>query len=277
MKHLESHWNSTDGLSIFSQTWEPELLPFKGVVCLVHGIGEHSGRYAHVAEAFGKEGYVLFTADLRGHGKSEGLRGHADSIDVLMQDIDTLIGQAKKQYPGLPVILYGHSLGGILTLQYGLTRKPNVKGMIVTSPAMHSSLELQPVKVLAAKVLGSLVPKMTLASGLDVTAISHDPEVIKDYKSDPLVRDRISVGFGKILLKVCAYNLEHAAAFSVPLLLMHGKEDIIALPSSSVEFAQSLGSVCQLVLWEGGFHELHNELFQNEVFKTMTDWMNAKI
>lgn len=275
MKHVESSWKSTDGLILVGQTWKPLGMPLKAVVCLVHGIGEHTGRYAHVAEAFGKEGYALFTADLRGHGKSEGLKGHAPSMEQLMQDMDLLLNQAKLRYPGLPVILYGHSLGGIVALHYGLKRKPDVKAVMVTSPAMHSSLEQQPSKVLAAKVMGSLMPKMTLASGLDVDAISHDLDVVKAYNNDPLVHDKISVGFGKILLQVCKYNLEHSAEFSLPLLLMHGKEDRIAFPSSSTEFAQPLGATCNLVLWEGGYHELHNEPFKADVFKTMTNWMNG--
>lgn len=275
MNHVESNWKSVDGLKLYAQAWEPEVRPLRGVVCLLHGIGEHSGRYSHVAEAFGKEGYALFTADMRGHGKSEGIKGHAPSMEILMQDVDTLLKQAKIRYPGLPVILYGHSLGGILALHYALKRKPDVKAVLVTSPAMHSSLEQQPAKVLAANIMGSLVPKMTIASGLEVAAISHDPAVVKAYNNDPMVHDQISVGFGKILLQVCKYNLEHASEFLLPLLLMHGKEDAIAFPSSSIEFAQAMAGKCNLVLWDNGFHELHNEPFQKEVFKTMTDWMKA--
>ncbi|MDO8970993.1 MAG: lysophospholipase, partial [Saprospiraceae bacterium] len=222
MKHFETNWKSSDGLSLFAQGWEPDVTSFKAVVCLVHGIGEHTGRYAHVAEAFAKEGYVLLTADLRGHGKSEGIRGHAPSVEFLMQDMDVLLKKASDRYPGLPVILYGHSLGGILALHYGLKRKPAVKGVLVTSPALHSSLEQQAVKVMAAKVLGALVPKMTIASGLNVDAISHDVEVVKAYNNDPLVHDRISVGLGKVLLEVCRYNLDHAVEFPLPLLLIHG-------------------------------------------------------
>jgi len=302
MIHFETNWKSNDGLTLYAQGWEPEAIPFKAVVCLVHGIGEHSGRYAHEAEAFAKEGYALFTTDLRGHGKSEGIQGHASSIEVLMQDVDLLLKQASVRYPGLPMILYGHSLGGILALHYGLKRKPVVKGVLVTSPALHSSLEQQAIKVLAAKILGALVPKMTLASGLNVNAISHDLEVIKAYNNDPLVHDRISVGLGKVLLQVCKYNLDHAGEFSLPLLLMHGSADAIAFPSSSIEFWRALASKhdiliqnqnalevrreviqfskplegkCSLVLWEGGFHELHNEPVKLKVFKTMTDWMDA--
>src|SRR5689334_12043813 len=110
MKHFETKWNAHDGLEIFAQGWEPDQRAPKAVVCLVHGLGEHSSRYPHVAEAFTKEGYALFTADLRGHGRSGGTRGHINSIEDFMRDIDSLFEQARSRYAGLPMILYGHSL-----------------------------------------------------------------------------------------------------------------------------------------------------------------------
>lgn len=275
MKHIESSWKSTDGLKLFAQSWEPDGSQPVAVVCLVHGIGEHTGRYGHVAEALVKAGFALITADLRGHGKSQGIRGHAPSMELLLQDVDLLVKQARIRFPNVPVFLYGHSLGGIVVLHYVLKLKPTLAGVVVTSPAMHSSLEQQPIKVLAAKVLGALFPKLTIASGLDVAAISQDPAVVAAYKKDPLVHERISVGFGKILLEVCSFNLKHAEEFSLPLLLMHGKKDRIAFPSSSIEFAGPLSDKCTLVLWEGGFHELHNEPFRSVVLSTMTDWMKG--
>ena len=139
MNHFETSWKSRDDLDIFAQGWEPESP--KAVVCLVHGLGEHTSRYAHVAEAFGREGYILFGADLRGHGRSGGPRGHISSIEDFMQDIDVLFEQARKRYPNLPFILYGHSLGGIQVLHYGLTRRPNVKGVLATSSGLHTAIE----------------------------------------------------------------------------------------------------------------------------------------
>ena len=260
-------------LLFFAQGWTPDTNPPKAVVCLVHGIGEHTLRYVNVADAFTKEGYVLFGADLRGHGNSGGLRGHFPSIEAVLQDIDLLLNQARKLYPGLPLILYGHSLGGILVLHYVLKRKPVIKGVIATSPALHNALEKQQAKVMAAKILGSLIPSVTIASGLDVNAISHDKEVATIYNNDPLVHNKMSLGFGKIMLSVSPWTLEHAGEFTLPLLLMHGKSDSIALPSSSIEFAAPLNKICKLVLWEDAFHELHNETIKEEVFKTMTDWI----
>lgn len=277
MKHHEMTWKSNDGLDIFAQAWEPDVVSPRAIICLVHGLGEHTSRYVHVAEAFSKEGFILFGADLRGHGRSGGPLGHISSIEDFMQDIDTLFGQAQARYPGVPLLLYGHSLGGILVLHYGLKRKPPVKGVIATSPGLHTALEKQPLKVFMAKMLGSIMPNTTLASGLDPKGISHDQAVVQAYINDPLVHDKASLGFGKAMLEVTAWTLEHAGEFPFPLLLMHGKDDQIAFPSSSIEFAAPLKDKCTLVLWDGGYHELHNEPEKAEVFKTMVLWIDARL
>lgn len=277
MKHYEMNWKAYDNLDIFAQAWEPIMPQPKAVICLVHGLGEHTSRYAHVAEAFGREGYVLFGADLRGHGRSGGARGHISSIEDFMKDIDFSLEQARAHYPGLPIILYGHSLGGIQVLYYGLTHKPNVKGVIAASSGLRTALEQQKVKIMMAKVLGSLMPNTSMASGLDAKSISHDEKVVQAYINDPLVHDKISLGFGKIMIGVTSWTLAHAGEFSLPLLLTHGKADMIAFPASSTEFAASLKGNCALVLWDDAYHELHNEPEKEEVFKSMTLWMDARL
>jgi len=277
VKHYEMTWKAHDSLDIFAQAWEPTMPQPKAVVCLVHGLGEHTSRYAHVAEAFGKEGFVLFGADLRGHGRSGGARGHLSSIEDFMQDIDASLQQARAHYPGLPVILYGHSLGGIQVLYYGLTRKPNVKGVIATSSGLHTALEQQKMKIMMAKVLGSLIPNTSMPSGLDAKTISRDEKVVQAYINDPLVHDKISLGFGKIMVGVTSWVLAHAGEFSLPLLLLHGKADVLAFPSSSTEVAAALKEKCTLVLWDDAYHELHNEPEKEEIFKTMTLWMDARL
>ncbi len=277
MVHFTDTWKSPDGVDFFAQGWEPEVGNPKAVVCLVHGIGEHSARYAHVAEAFGKVRYVLFGFDHRGHGRSGGPRGHMPSIEAIILDIDLLIENANKRYPGLPVILYGHSLGGILVLYYGLTRKPDIKGIIATSSGLKTVIENQPLKIYAARIFGSIIPKVAISSGLDVNAISRNIQVVHDYKEDILVHDKVTLGCGKIILSASRRVLKHAGEMSLPLLLMHGKADAIAFPSGTMEVAASLPGKCTLVLYEGAFHELHNEPEQDEVFKTMIDWMDSRL
>ncbi|WKZ35686.1 MAG: lysophospholipase [Anaerolineales bacterium] len=277
MNRYETNWKARDGVDIFTQVWEPTVLQPKAVACLVHGLGEHGSRYAHVAEAFLKAGFILFASDLRGHGRSGGARGHISSIEDFMQDIDVLLGQARTRYPDLPLFLYGHSLGGILVLHYGLIRRPNLKGVVATGSGLHTALENQPLKVIMAKVLGAVMPGVAIPSGLNPNSISRDEGVVQAYINDPLVHDRVSLGFGKIMLGVTKWTLEHAAEFPLPLLLLHGKGDVLAFPSGSTEFAEPLKEKCTLVLWEDAYHELHNEPVQTDVFKTMTLWMDARL
>lgn len=277
MKHEEMKWLSRDGLEIFAQSWAAEGRVPKAVVCLVHGLGEHTSRYAHVGEAFSKEGYALFGADLRGHGRSSGARGHIHAIEDFLQDIDILIEQARRRYEGRPLFLYGHSLGGILVLNYGLRRRPVLSGVIATGSGLHTALENQPAKVMTARLLGSLVPAVTIPSGLDPKSISRDPKVVQAYVDDPLVHNKVSLGFGRIMLGVTKWTLEHAGRFPAPLLLMHGKADGLAFPSGSIEFAEALKGKCTLRLWEGAYHELHNEPEQTEVLKAMMEWMDERL
>src|SRR5512141_1656383 len=169
MKTFESSWTDKEGLKFYSRGWEPDKNP-KAVVALVHGLGEHIGRFAHVGEAFSKAGYVLMGFDLRGHGLSGGPRGHTPSFEAYMQDIELLLEEVRRRYPVLPIFLYGHSLGGILVLNYGLRRKPDLKGVIATSPGLHTELENQPVKILMARLLGGLLPTTAIDSGLDTSA-----------------------------------------------------------------------------------------------------------
>jgi acylglycerol lipase len=273
MMQIETNWKTRDGLSLYAGIREPENISPKAVVCLVHGIGEHGGRYTHVGDAFTREGFVFMSPDMRGHGKSEGKRGHLASAETILHDIDGYLEEARNRYPGIPLILYGHSLGGIFVLYYGLKRKQGMSGVICTSPGLRNALQDQPVKVLAARILGTLVPGLTIPTGLEVSAISRDAKVVEDYRNDPLVHDKMSVGFGKVMLEIIPCTMEHSGEFSYPLLLMHGSEDSIAFVSGSKAFAASLDGKCNLVIWEGATHELHNEPEKAEVLMTMTDWI----
>lgn len=277
MKHFQIKWKSSDGLDIFAQGWNQESGDVKAVICLVHGIGEHTLRYQHIAEALTEEGLALFGADLRGHGNSGGIRGHFLSIEAVIRDFDQLLEHARDLYPGKPLFLYGHSLGGLLVLYYSIKEKPSINGVISTGPALHNAIEKQKIKVMAARILGALLPTLSIASGLDTNALCHNPEVVKAYENDSLTHDRFTFGFGKSMLGIGQWTLEHAKEFSLPLLLMHGRDDSICDPSGSIEFAAAVKEKCTLVLWDNAFHELHNEPIKKDVFKTITAWIGKQI
>lgn len=277
MDHFTTSWNTSDGLGIFAQYWQPSHHPPKALVCFVHGIGDHSSRHVHVAQAFTDAGFAFFTADQRGHGQSQGQRGFSPSPEAILSDIDLLLQNASAQFPGVPVILYGHSMGGILVLFYALERNPAIAGVISNSPGLHNALQKKPLLILAARILGSLFPHMSISNGLDLNGISRDPVMLQAYKNDPLIHDRITMGLGKVMLKVTSQTLARAASFPLPLLLMHGKADIITYASGSEFFAAANPGKCKLILWEKAYHEIHNEPEKEEVLQAMISWATQLI
>jgi alpha-beta hydrolase superfamily lysophospholipase len=276
MSPFETSWKTRDGLQLYAQGWQPATPP-RAVACLVHGIGEHSGRYAHVADVLGKAGLAVLTFDLRGHGKSQGPRGHTPTFDAFMQDIDLLFAEADQRFAGLPRFLYGHSLGGVLVLNYALRRKPAVLGVVATSSGLRTSVEQQALKVAIAKGLGSIIPTLSLPTGLDVQGLSRDPEIIRKYQNDPLVHGVATLGMAKTTFQAIEWAFAHAAEFSLPLLLVHGTADPIAFARGSQEFAARVPKDCTLKLWEGLYHETHNEPEKEQVFAYLLEWLEARL
>jgi alpha-beta hydrolase superfamily lysophospholipase len=275
MKHTDVQWRSADGLALVGRSWEPDGEP-KAVVCLVHGLGEHCGRYAHVAAALTTAGLAVLACDKRGHGRSEGKRGFIPSYDALMDDIDLLLDQASTRHPGKPRFLYGHSLGGNEVLNYALRRKPALAGVVATSPGLRTAFKPSAAQLAAGKIMNRLYPGFTMANGLDVTAISRDPTVVEAYQKDPLVHDRLSARLGVELLETGEWAIDHAADFPVPLLLAHGTGDRITSHQASQEFAAK-APACTLKLWEGLYHETHNEPEKGAVILENVAWITQRI
>jgi len=276
MKHTEFKFKTFDGLQLFGQSWQPEDRP-RAVVCLVHGLGEHSGRYARVADSLTEAGYTLISFDLRGHGQSEGLRGHTPSYEALMQDISSLLEAANKKFPQLPFFLYGYSLGGNLVLNYVLRRQPKLKGVIVTGPWLRLAFEPPRFRIILAQITNYIWPSFSQKSGVDTKAISRDTEVVYDCENDPLGHDRISARMFISTYQAGQWALEHASEFSLPLLLMHGGADKIISVEAGREFAGKIKENCTLKIWDGLYHEIHNEPEKEEVFKFLIDWLDKKV
>jgi alpha-beta hydrolase superfamily lysophospholipase len=277
MEITEWEWKTKDGIEIYSKAWIPGQQA-RGVIILIHGLGEHVGRYEHVGRAMTAAGYILAGFDIRGFGKSGGQKGHTPSLDAYFDDIDSFVAEVSRRYPGLPRFLYGHSLGATLLLAYVPLRQPDVSGVIATAPAMQTALQEQKLKVMLARVLGSMLPTTTIVSGVDPQALSRDPQVAIDYVNDPLVHSKVTLAWGKSMLECIDLVNKNAPRFPKPLLLMHSAADSLNYPSGSQVFADAAPrDKVTLKMWEGLKHELHNETVKDEVFKTMVDWMNTLV
>lgn len=274
MQTSQFSWTALDGLNMFAKEWAPETDP-KALIVLIHGLGEHIGRYEHVARAFTSDGYIMRGFDLRGHGQSEGPRGHADSYDQISLDIDQFIQNARAVHPGLPVFLYGHSLGGALVLYYGETHQGLLNGIIATSPGLAPTNPLPAVKMTAAKVFSRIAPGLQMKNDLDLTGLSHDPEVAQRYTADPLVHPLISARLGMELITNGNFIVGHASQIAVPLLLIQGSADRLVNPPMTDVFSKLVSEdLLSYHVIPDGYHELHNEVGKEKVIQIMVDWLN---
>lgn len=266
MEAIRSAFTTQDGTKIFSQYWKPANA--KAVVLQVHGLGEHSGRYGHVAKFLGANGIGLYAYDHRGHGKSDGKRGHVPNYEVLLEEIDLALVEVEKHFPLIPKILYGHSWGGNITLNYLIRRQPQVAAAIVTDPWLHIPA-VPKLQETMARIVNSIFPALTQNNKIDPNNLSTDLAVGEAYKNDPLVHPMISVRLFVSSDAAAKYALENAAKVTVPLLLMHGADDKVTLPSGSVAFQKALTTKHQFQLWEGMRHEIHNEKDKAKVLEMM--------
>jgi len=277
MHHTDFSWRTgSDQLKLFGQVWQP-VEPPKAVIALVHGMGEHSGRYRKFAEFFTEHGIAVISYDQRGHGKSEGKKGHIVHYNQLLDGIDELTERARIQFKAIPVILYGHSMGGNLVLNYALKKPGSVKAVIATGPWLRLAFEPPPLKLRLAKLMRNLHPGFTQSSNLDTTHLSLDKAIVQAYQKDKLVHDKISASFFMNLYNAGYYALQHANELKLPTLLMHGGDDKITSSDATVEFAKKSSLVSEVKVWDKLYHEIHNEPERLEVLEFAYNWIMRQL
>lgn len=278
MRRISFNFSTKDNLNLYGRAWLSSNSNIKGIVNLVHGIGEHSGRYEHVGKAFTQAGYHLAAFDLRGHGLSDGKKGFSPSWDHLLDDIDLFLAETKKQLSlDVPQFLYGHSLGANLVLTYGLQREQDLSGVIATGPSIKLAFEPPKYKLLLGKVLANILPSFSMSNELDTDALSRDKAVVKAYVDDVYVHNQISARLAMDLFASGQYISDQAENWHLPLLLMHGKDDRINLFTASQEFAERGNGFIDLILYEGSYHEIHNDFEKEKVTQDMVVWLDQKI
>ena len=268
-------FKAKDGHPLKGYTWG-DLGQAKAIIVVVHGLGEHVRRYDHVAELAVARGMSVIGIDQRGFGSSGDKPGVIGSVGNLMSDITTVIEEAKKSNPTTPIFLYGHSMGALEVLYYGLTEKPHIAGVIATSPPLSTATMTQ-TQITLTKLLSGILPNLTISSGLVLSGLSRDQQVIDAYKADPLVHDKVSVALGKFLYEGALYVMNHAAEWKLPLYMAHGSEDSICPISGTKEFFGKLSGDVTLKVWDGLFHETHNEPEKEQVIATLLDWVEARL
>ena len=259
MLTAEGTFAGTGGVPIHWERSAPPAGPPRGVVLLAHGYAEHVGRYREFMAHLAGRGLAVAAIDHRGHGRSGGPRGHCRDFGEFIADLRTLADLAEEWWPGVPRLLFGHSMGGLLAFLYLLRHPDTVRAGALSGPAFKVADSAPRILQSVALLLARVAPGVTFRSNLDPGALSRDPAVGAAYLADPLVHRAASAGFVRAIRAAQAAAMEGAPRLAVPLLILHGAADRLVLPAGSAEIAARLSCPHQLVLLPGLYHELLNE------------------
>jgi alpha-beta hydrolase superfamily lysophospholipase len=277
VNRTERSFDGFGGVRIVYDVWTPDTAP-RAVLVLSHGLGEYARRYDHVAQRFGEAGLATYALDHRGHGRSGGKRVLVRDISEYTSDFDTLVRIATREHPGCKCIVLGHSMGGGIVFAYGVERPDSYDLMVLSGPAVAAQDQVSPLLVLAAKVLGTILPGLPVQE-LDVDAISRDPEVVAAYNDDLLVyHGKVPAGIGRALLQVGETMPQRAPALTAPLLVVHGAQDRLIPVAGSHRLVECVGSAdVELKVYPELYHEVFNEPERDQVLDDVVSWITARL
>ena len=272
--HEDGSLQGAGGTEIHWQAWQPA--EGRGAVVLAHGAGEHSGRYAHVGERLTASGYAVYALDHRGHGRSGGPRMYIDSMDDVVADLGSFVTLVRARQPGLPLVLLGHSMGGLVALASAIGDQASIDALVLTSP-LAALAAASPAQRLAASALSAIAPRLGLIA-VDPTLVSRDPAVVRAYVDDPLVFH------GKLPARTIAQLAAtvrrlpaETPAVRVPLLVMLGSADRLVPPAGGRMVHDRASSTDKtLIVYDGLYHEILNEPEQDRVMDDLVAWLDAR-
>jgi acylglycerol lipase len=278
MRHTEDRFAGQAGVEIYWQSWVPDDEgAVKAVIVISHGGGEHSARYAWVAEQMVLAGYAVYAADHRGHGRSAGTRMMFERWDYVVSDLHALVERARAGHPRAPLFLLGHSLGGAIAISYALRHGGELSGLAL-SGAVASLGVASPVTRIAAKVLSRVAPRLGVYQ-VDAATLSKDPEVVRAYEQDPLVfHGKFPARTAAEIAAAVERFPGEVGALRLPLLVMHGLGDEISPPDGSRMVDERAGSTDKtLKLYDGLLHEILNEPEREQVLGDLLAWLEARV
>lgn len=273
-KHDKGTFIGSGANEIFFQNWTVDNP--RGILIVVHGLGEHSGRYENIIRALEKKKVSIYALDHRGHGRSKGKRGHIDSFSDYINDLKHFVNLVKDQNDSLPVIMLGHSLGGVIACRFAIEHGSDINALILSSGGYVPATPVSSALIAVAKVFSKVAPKLAFGNGLDVKGLSHDADVIDVYENDPLVHDRVSARFATEFMAAGEECLNRAAELTMPLLVFHGSADPICSVDGSREvYEKATSADKEFYIFEGLYHETMNEVEEEKkkVLDAVTAWI----
>lgn len=276
MADREGTFAGYDGTALFEQSWLPEGPP-RGAVVIVHGLIEHSGRFAGRAELLRRAGFAVHAMDLRGHGRSAGPRCDVQSFDDYLRDLDVFYGRVKGTLPHGPVFLMANSMGGLIGTQWTIRRQADLAGLIVSGPLFAVADEMFPRLRALARPVARLLPWLRIPR-VRLALLSRSPEAIESYRCDPLFfRGRFTLRMGAEILKALARLPDEVPALRVPLLILHGGCDRVCDPAGSRMVYQRAASADKtLRLYDGLYHEVFDEPEREQVEADFMAWLQHR-
>jgi alpha-beta hydrolase superfamily lysophospholipase len=277
VEHTSAQFAAADGLLLTRQAWRPEGEP-AAVLAVVHGYGEHGGRYRGLAEDMAARGYAVHVYDLRGHGRSAGRRGHLGRFSDYLDDTAVYLEAVREEQPGRPLLLLGHSLGGLIAAAYAEDRPTEgLAGLILSSPFLRLGIPVPPLKIGTVRLLSLAAPFMKIGNTLDSAALSHDRDVVRAYGVDPLNHHVATARWAAEVLAAQGAVLSAAGGIRLPFLLLYGDADAVADPQAARELFAAAGAADKTSrCYEGYYHEIFNETGCAAVFADLVAWLEAR-
>ena len=272
-----STFTASDGDNVIVQDWPSNpAVKLRGVVIVVHGLGEHAGRYDHVARQLNAWGFAVRGYDQCGHGESNGARGSLPTDNRLLDDLADIVDSTRaRMHKDTPLILLGHSMGGLVVGRFVSLAMRKVDGLIMSSPALDAGMNA--FQKFLVSVLPKIAPDLRVGNGVKPQFVSHDPAVVAAYKADPLVHDRISARLARFIAEAGPQTLALAARWTVPTLLLYAGDDRLLNPEGSRKFAAAAPkNVVTSQCFDGLYHEIFNELDAGPVFAALQRWLDQR-
>jgi alpha-beta hydrolase superfamily lysophospholipase len=277
MNHAEGTRLTPSGSSTYYRRWWPAAGSPRAALLVVHGFGEHSDLYQHLAAFFVERGYAVFALDLRGHGRSGGARGFIRRWEDYREDVHTLMEIVGETAPGIPVFLVGHSMGGLIVIEYALHYPDALAGVVAMGPAL-GDIGVSPFLLRVSRMLSRIWPGFGLDTGLDSDKMSRDPKVVERLDADPMTHGRGTARLGTEVVDTIARVRQRAGDLTVPILLQHGEADQVALPDGTRWFFERITSPDkELKTYPGGYHNLFVDLNWKEVLEDIHGWISPRI
>jgi acylglycerol lipase len=278
MPHTTASLRTADGLTLHTESWLPDGAP-KAAILLVHGYGEHLGRYRHVAAHFVSKGYAVYAIDHRGHGQSEGLRAYVDRFDQFADDMRPYVAQIRAAHPALKLFVLGHSMGALISVDYCLRYPDGIAGLITSGLPLNADANVSGALVALGNILTNVAPKVPFLAFGSLDILSRDPAVVKAFSDDPLtwkkpMRIRLGVEINRAAIRTRAA----ARTLTMPLLILHGAADTMVNPSGSQTWYDTAGSGDKtLKFYPDLRHEIMNEPEQAQVFVDIETWLMTRL